>query len=219
MVVFLVLSAGFMPWKDKRLAQFDNSIALIVVFASTCGLAFTHFTVQMNYYGQDTSEAAIHAKEDAQYRMSIFSYVLYAALALVGCLFAALVIYCAHWMKNMDKLAKEEAVGNDILVQLWLETVNHEHFPEQFGRLIATGTYCDIQALNAFLGNLQARLEIGGLKKSTLMDGEHSPKSSRRLRTDQKSEPATWVPLAQRVAQANPLVGRMAQEQGGELNV
>jgi signal transduction histidine kinase len=201
MVIFLVLSSGFMPWKDVRLAQFDNAMSFVVVFASTCGLAFMHFTVQSEYYATDTSEIAIFAREDAQFRMEVFAYLLYAAIGVVLALFTALLAYCAWWMRHMDKLSKEDAKANDLLVERWQVTLNHEHFHLEFGRLIATGTYHDIRALNYFLDNLQARLGghrmFAGPMSPELSSSLSNRKLSQRLRTDSSSEPESGKKLGE----------------------
>jgi hypothetical protein len=156
MIVFLVGSLQVTPWKSIRLAQFDATISCIVIFATICGTVFTHYSVSVAYFEGDDSEVA--AKVDAETRTAVFRNLLLASMGVAALLFVLLVCYCVWWMKNTVTLTADAAKANAHLVERFQVTIRHEHFLEEFKRLIATGTYHDIDSLNSFLDNLQARL-------------------------------------------------------------
>jgi uncharacterized membrane protein len=158
MVAFLTLSSAYMPWKDERLAQFDNAVSLVIAFAICCGIGFMHLLTVKEFYSRDTSERAREVREDSDARLAIFSALLLSALGLAAFLFFVLLVYCVWWGKHTDRLAKEEGEMQKMLMERWTVTLKHDDFLAQFNRYIETGTEHDIRSLVELLDNMQRRL-------------------------------------------------------------
>ena len=161
MVAFLVLSSSYMPWKDAQLAQFDNTVSLVVTFAVCCGIGFMHLAAVKEFYSRDTSEQARAVTEDSDARMATFSYLLFSSLGLTAFLFVVLLIYCVWWAKHADRIATEEVAMKEMLLERWTITLKHKDFLVQLNRYIETGTHRDVECLVDFLNNMQAR--FGGV--------------------------------------------------------
>merc|ERR1711964_806451 len=104
MVIFLMFTAAFMPWKDERLAQFDNLTSFMVVIACSCGVGIVHLGTQL-----DIAEAAGDAKKATALsaRKSVYQALLTAAMAVALASFFFLIVYCVWWTKNMGRMQKK----------------------------------------------------------------------------------------------------------------
>lgn len=155
MVVFLVSTASFMPWKDKVLAKFDNTTSFVVVIAASCGIGLQHSV--------GVRDSAIAAQASAEVAMadkkiSAYSMCLVLTIMLAFTSFIALLSYCVWWIKNMAKITERDDLKKTVFVERWNVLVSHPGFMEQFVGFVKTGTYHDIATLNMFMDNIQERL-------------------------------------------------------------
>jgi len=155
MVVFVVSTASFMPWKDQRLAQFDNATSFAVILACMSGIGLTYLS--------DKRDDAIAAQdslvaEDVEQRMKGYKIFLVAPLVVAFVSFVGLFVYCVWWIKNRVTLAKQEGERNMLLVEWCHVIVTNPQFKQELVEFINMGTYYDIQMLRKLMSDLHDRL-------------------------------------------------------------
>ena len=175
MVFFLVFAALFMPWKDERLAQFDNLVSVIIIFAACCGIGFMHLQTQKAMHQRDPTERGAKMMADLDQRMGMYSILLGMALAIAFFLFCGLVGYCLWWVQNMKRRTALEQEKIGFVIERYGAIKEHPLFDTQFKRFVETGTHYDIRSLVTFLDEMQSRVGgMEGLRKSA--------RASKRLR-------------------------------------
>jgi len=169
-VLFLMAGVAYMPWKDERLAQFDNSISVIVMICTVCGIGLLHLSVEKDFYIRDDSEKAQKAKELIQGRINSFSLLLALSLGAAAFLFFVLFCYCLRWMKYSTNIAEKEAAAQQALLSRYLIVAHHEEFQNQLTRFLQSGTHVDLRSFDTFVENMEARCgatEGNGTKRGT----------------------------------------------------
>ncbi len=187
MVVFLVFTALFMPWKDENLARFDIITSSIVIFATSMGIGYMHLGVIRQGAVTQAARAAVDV------RLGVFRTLLLLSLIIAFSSFGLLLVYCIWWSIHRVRLGKQEENSHNLLVEKTQLIVRHSKFQEQLRRYIETGTYNDIKSLNLFLVNIQDELELSGSSELGAMSNEleesfknrRSSRGSVRLRTTQ----------------------------------
>jgi len=157
MVFSLMLTSAWMPWKDARLAQFDNAISFIVVFSTCCGIGFMHLATEESLWARDTSDVAVQARQEVQKRMAMFSVLLGINLGGAALLFIALLLYCGYWMKNMKSLGEEDQRRARLILEQFELVRANADFTHHFRRYVETGTHYDLCALTSFIGHMITR--------------------------------------------------------------
>jgi len=181
LMIFIVCGFAYMPWKDPRLAQFDNAVCMCVFFAINCGIGFMHLNFQKQSYDRDTSETALKAVKEIDARIYVFRMLLIATLLVVFLLFASLVVYCIWAMKYMAKLDAREAARHELLAGRFNELFDlaGSDVKPHFLGYITTGTHYDVMNIKVFLDNMEERIGISGGPDSS---GGSASRSSKRLR-------------------------------------
>ena len=184
LMIFLASGFAYMPWKDPRLAHFDNAVCMCVFFAISCGIGFMHLNFQKKSYDRDTSETALKAVKEIDSRIYVFRMLLMATLAVVFLLFASLVVYCIRAMKYMAKLNAQEDARNELLAGRFNELfdLDGNDVKPHFLRYITTGTHYDVMNIKVFLDNMESRLRISGGPDSSGGSASTSASRSTRLR-------------------------------------